>query len=169
MSGSQGFADACRARDSSWAHLGDVGGFIGKNHASFDARNYGHNKLSELVRKQPFLHVGEVAHASGADGGGPGEGFRRPVTSSGDCMRATLQELGRCNFTCVVSYCEGSEPSHGLPSPQLNTVTQDWLRLPALRGRVPSTPRTRGRPRPRHVAAVHGKLPSRRTGGNNEL
>lgn len=54
------------ARDSGWAHLGGVGGFIGKNHASFDARNYGFKKLSELVRRQPYLDVREAAHGSGS-------------------------------------------------------------------------------------------------------
>lgn len=54
------------ARDSGWAHLGGVGSFIGKNHASFDPRNYGFKKLSELVRKQAFLDIREVSHASGS-------------------------------------------------------------------------------------------------------
>lgn len=52
-------------RDSGWASLAAVGGFIGKNNTSFDARNYGYSKLSELVRKQDYLEVKEVADASG--------------------------------------------------------------------------------------------------------
>lgn len=53
------------ARDSGWATLSALGSFIGKNNTSFDARNYGFSKLSELVRKQPYLEVKEVADTSG--------------------------------------------------------------------------------------------------------
>ncbi|MBE0548502.1 MAG: hypothetical protein IH627_12825 [Rubrivivax sp.] len=52
-------------RDSGWATLASVGSFIGKNNTSFDARNYGLGKLSELVRKQPYLEVKETPDASG--------------------------------------------------------------------------------------------------------
>jgi uncharacterized LabA/DUF88 family protein len=53
------------ARESGWAALSAVGSFIGKNNASFDARNYGFTKLSELVRKQSCVEVKEVTDASG--------------------------------------------------------------------------------------------------------
>ena len=53
------------ARDSGWASLSAVGSLIGKNNTSFDARNYGFTKLSELVRAQPYLEVKEVPDASG--------------------------------------------------------------------------------------------------------
>ncbi|TXC66058.1 NYN domain-containing protein [Piscinibacter aquaticus] len=53
------------ARDSGWATLSAVGSFIGKNNASFDARNYGFTKLSELVRKQSYVEVKEVTDPSG--------------------------------------------------------------------------------------------------------
>ncbi len=52
-------------RDTGWATLAAVGGFIGKSHASFDARNYGFAKLSELVRAQPYLAIKESTDASG--------------------------------------------------------------------------------------------------------
>jgi uncharacterized LabA/DUF88 family protein len=52
-------------RDSGWATLASVGSFIGKNNTSFDARNYGFGKLSELVRKQTYLEVKEAPDASG--------------------------------------------------------------------------------------------------------
>ena len=52
-------------RDNGWASLSAVGSFIGKSHVSFDARNYGFSKLSELVRKQPFIEVREAPDASG--------------------------------------------------------------------------------------------------------
>ena len=53
------------ARDSGWATFSAVGSFIGKNNASFDARNYGFTKLSELVRKQDYVEVKEVTDPSG--------------------------------------------------------------------------------------------------------
>lgn len=53
------------ARDNGWATLAAVGSYIGKNHTSFDSRNYGYTKLGELVRKQTYLVVKEVADAAG--------------------------------------------------------------------------------------------------------
>jgi len=52
-------------RESGWASLAAVGGLIGKSNASFDSRNYGYSKLSDLVRKQDYLEVKEVVDASG--------------------------------------------------------------------------------------------------------
>ena len=53
------------SRDSGWASLSAVGSFINKNNTSFDPRNYGFTKLSELVRKQAYLDVKEAPDASG--------------------------------------------------------------------------------------------------------
>ena len=53
------------SRDSGWASLSAVGSFINKNHTSFDPRNYGFTKLSELVRKQAYLEIEETTDASG--------------------------------------------------------------------------------------------------------
>ncbi|RRS01059.1 NYN domain-containing protein [Aquabacterium soli] len=52
-------------RDTGWASLSAVGGFIGKSNPSFDARNYGFRKLSDLIRKQPYLEFNETTDASG--------------------------------------------------------------------------------------------------------
>lgn len=52
-------------RDTGWASLSAVGGLIGKSNPSFDARNYGFRKLSDLVRKQGYLEVQETTDASG--------------------------------------------------------------------------------------------------------
>ena len=38
-------------------HLGEVGNYLIKSHAAFDARDYGHAKLSELVRAQSYVEV----------------------------------------------------------------------------------------------------------------
>ncbi|MGA0570051.1 NYN domain-containing protein [Variovorax sp. VNK109] len=54
------------ARENGWARLGAVGGHIGKRHTSFDPRNYGFAKLSNLVRAQKYLEVGEVTDVSGS-------------------------------------------------------------------------------------------------------
>ncbi len=48
------------ALDDGWAHLGQIGHFLVKNHPAFDPRNYGFQKLGELVRNQPYLEVKEV-------------------------------------------------------------------------------------------------------------
>lgn len=47
-------------RDDGWAALSGVGGHISKMQPSFDARNYGFKKLSELVRNLSYLDVKEV-------------------------------------------------------------------------------------------------------------
>jgi len=52
-------------RDSGWARLATVGGFVSKTHTSFDARNYGFKKLNELVRAQPYLEVADTPDAAG--------------------------------------------------------------------------------------------------------
>jgi len=49
-----------------WASLAAVGSHIGKQLTSFDARNYGLRKLSELVRQQPYLEVQEIVDAAGS-------------------------------------------------------------------------------------------------------
>lgn len=48
------------ARENGWAALSTVGSMVMKNHSSFDPRNYGCQKLGELVRKQAYLEVKEV-------------------------------------------------------------------------------------------------------------
>ena len=52
-------------RDSGWSRLANVGAFISKTHSSFDARNYGYKKLSELVRGQPYLEVTDAPDGTG--------------------------------------------------------------------------------------------------------
>jgi len=48
------------ARDDGWAALSGVGSHISKMDPSFDARNYGFKKLSELVRSLKYLEVKEL-------------------------------------------------------------------------------------------------------------
>jgi uncharacterized LabA/DUF88 family protein len=45
------------SKDDGWSHLSEVGSFLTKSHAAFDARDYGHSKLGELVRAQSYLEV----------------------------------------------------------------------------------------------------------------
>lgn len=54
------------ARDNGWSALSSVGSFLVKNDPSFDPRNYGYQKLSELVRKQSYLEVKEVPATDGS-------------------------------------------------------------------------------------------------------
>jgi hypothetical protein len=48
------------ARDDGFAALAGVGALIIKNSPAFDPRNYGCEKLGELMRKLPFVEVKEV-------------------------------------------------------------------------------------------------------------
>jgi uncharacterized LabA/DUF88 family protein len=54
-------------RENGWAPLSAVGSILLKMHPSFDSRNYGFSKLGELVRKQLFLEVKEVATGDGSN------------------------------------------------------------------------------------------------------
>jgi len=56
------------AQDDGWAQLSVVGKFLVKNSPSFDPRNYGYQKLGELVRKQKYLTIKEVPISSGSGG-----------------------------------------------------------------------------------------------------
>jgi uncharacterized LabA/DUF88 family protein len=53
-------------QEDGWAPLGLVGSLLVKNDPSFDARNFGFRKLSELVKAQPYLEVKEVPIAEGS-------------------------------------------------------------------------------------------------------
>jgi uncharacterized LabA/DUF88 family protein len=54
------------SREGGWASLAAMGGYVGKNNTSFDARNYGFKRLSDLVRKQDYLDVKETPDAGGS-------------------------------------------------------------------------------------------------------
>jgi hypothetical protein len=57
------------AQDDGWANLGTVGSALQKTNPSFDPRNYGCQKLGELVRKQKYILVKDVSASSGSGGG----------------------------------------------------------------------------------------------------
>jgi uncharacterized LabA/DUF88 family protein len=50
-------AIAATAREDGWAALSAVGSMVIKANPSFDPRNYGFQKLGELVRAQPYIEV----------------------------------------------------------------------------------------------------------------
>lgn len=53
------------AREDGWAPLSAVGSQLVLNHPSFDPRNYGVMKLSELMRNRPYLEVKETPVSEG--------------------------------------------------------------------------------------------------------
>lgn len=53
-------AIAAATRDDGFADLGQVGNIILKNSPAFDPRNYGCEKLSELMRRLPFVEIKEI-------------------------------------------------------------------------------------------------------------
>jgi hypothetical protein len=53
------------SKDDGWSSLSEVGSFLVKSNAAFDARDYGHGKLGELVRAQKYVEVKNVAGPSG--------------------------------------------------------------------------------------------------------
>ena len=46
--------------DEDWASLGALGNHLNRTDPSFDARNYGFAKLSDLVKAQPFVETKTV-------------------------------------------------------------------------------------------------------------
>ena len=54
------------AQDDGWAQLSVVGKLLLKNSPSFDPRNYGFQKLGELVRQQKYVTIKEVPVSSGS-------------------------------------------------------------------------------------------------------
>lgn len=59
-------AVAATVKESGWAALSAVGSMLMKNSPSFDARNYGFPKLSELARQQPYLDVKDIPASDGS-------------------------------------------------------------------------------------------------------
>lgn len=59
-------AISAAAREDGWAALSAVGNLATKSHPSFDPRNYGCQKLSELIRKQKFLETKSVPSSDGS-------------------------------------------------------------------------------------------------------
>jgi hypothetical protein len=59
-------AVAGATREDGWAPLSNVGSLVLKSNPSFDPRNYGCEKLSELVRRQPYLKVKKASKTDGS-------------------------------------------------------------------------------------------------------
>ena len=54
------------SKDDGWSHLAEVGSYLSKSHAAFDPRLYGHAKLGELVRAEPYVEVKVVTGPAGS-------------------------------------------------------------------------------------------------------
>lgn len=59
-------AIAGAAKEDGWAPLSNVGSLVLKSHPSFDPRNYGCEKLGELVGRQAYLKVKKVSATDGS-------------------------------------------------------------------------------------------------------
>lgn len=59
-------AVAAAGREDGWAALSAVGSLVMKASPAFDPRNYGFQKLGELVRAQPYLEVKSVSVGDGS-------------------------------------------------------------------------------------------------------
>jgi uncharacterized LabA/DUF88 family protein len=53
------------SKDVVWSNLAEVGSYLSKSHAAFDARDYGHTKLGELVRAQSYVEVKAIQGPTG--------------------------------------------------------------------------------------------------------
>ena len=54
------------SKDDGWSNLSEVGSFLIKSHAAFDPRDYGHTKLGELVRAEPYVEVKDEPSPTGS-------------------------------------------------------------------------------------------------------
>ena len=59
-------AVAGAAQEDGWARLSTVGSFVAKSNPSFDPRNYGCEKLGELIGRQSYLKVKKVPATGGS-------------------------------------------------------------------------------------------------------
>lgn len=59
-------AIAAAEKEDGWARLSNVGSLVAKSNPSFDPRNYGCEKLGELVRRQSYLKVKKVSATDGS-------------------------------------------------------------------------------------------------------
>ena len=100
------------SKDDGWSNLAEVGSYLVKSHPDFDARDFGHPKLGELARAQPYVEVKDVGSppgpshcgsASRPDAGlrcGPGRGGLR-VRLHARCHRHGIDRrrcrLHRCS------------------------------------------------------------------------
>jgi hypothetical protein len=53
------------SKDDGWSSLAEVGSYLVKSNAAFDARDYGHSKLGELVRSQSYVEVKNLSGPTG--------------------------------------------------------------------------------------------------------
>ena len=53
------------SKDDGWSSLAEVGSFLVKNNAAFDARDYATASSGKLVRAQPYVKVKDVPGPSG--------------------------------------------------------------------------------------------------------
>lgn len=53
------------SKEDGWSNLSEVGSYLSKRHAAFDPRDYGHAKLGELVRAQPYVEVNAIPGPTG--------------------------------------------------------------------------------------------------------
>ena len=53
------------SKDDGWSNLAEVGSYLVKSHPDFDARDFGHPKLGELARAQPYVEVKDVGSPPG--------------------------------------------------------------------------------------------------------
>jgi uncharacterized LabA/DUF88 family protein len=53
------------SKDDGWSNLSAVGAYLSKSHAAFDSRDYGHTKLGELVRAEPYVEVKDFPDQTG--------------------------------------------------------------------------------------------------------
>jgi uncharacterized LabA/DUF88 family protein len=53
------------SKDDGWSNLSEVGSYLIKSNTAFDPRDYGHAKLGELVRAEPYVEVKDVRSSTG--------------------------------------------------------------------------------------------------------
>lgn len=54
-----------RVEDDGWSLLSNVGWFLVGNYPAFDSRNYGHERLGQLVRSLDYLDISEEPSTNG--------------------------------------------------------------------------------------------------------
>jgi uncharacterized LabA/DUF88 family protein len=53
------------SKEDGWSNLSEVGSLLVRSDTAFDPRDYGHTKLSDLVRNEPYVEVRDVPGPTG--------------------------------------------------------------------------------------------------------
>ncbi len=142
------------SRDEGWTTVSSVGSYMAKNNPSFDTRLYGFRKLSDMLRKQPYIEVKDP------EGGATGQSLTlrlrpaAPVPPPASTPSAKRPRAPRRGRTQAADGVAATAAAVDAPSPAAAIASPD---LP-----VPATPDAPSTTSPSEAGAPPAKRSRRR-------